>query len=522
MVSDGYVISDSMETEPLMETAVETAERLLEMTPSLGSIATGQIPLTCLKGWPVEQGVYAQIMQDIEGAPAEEIRQLQNLQDMYKAAVENRQALASTVDMVGVIDHKLQLLGKEIAKNQEKIQEVMCKKKITTMTPMLAAFMAWQPPPPPLDKDPTPPPPSEGSGSRSRSGSRVSPRGSRSPGGNGGTPPPHSPSPSGGGTPPPPPSSGGGTPPPPPPPGGAPPPPPPPPPGGHGAVLGAAAGMPRVKSPPKYDGTTPIRDWLDLMEDYHLYHAVPAHIKVAYSALSLTDEVAATWRERKQEMLSSMPSAAPGGTDDPTMWPIFKREMIRMFGPSDPTLQAIEDLGKLTQTGSAESFTREFNKIIARMPRGQMNEFHKVQVYKDKLNPALLKSMKLNRVEQDYKNLTDISDHAVKMDHQLHGGTRKDTKKRKEPDESHADDSAKGSPSTSGKKKRANFLKKKAKIQRDKKQAREAMLKTLKGLPPLSEEQKKKLMAEGKCFVCKESGHRAHSCPTLKGKKMEN
>lgn len=541
-----------METESLMETSVETSRALLAafetIPPSMGSIATGVVPYVGLKNWPVDSATYSEIMAEIDGAPVDEMRRLQVLQDMYKTVVENRQALATTVDKMEVVNKKLQALEKEIATSQAKIDKLRGKKH-PHLPPVLAAFMAWNPPLPTEPREPTPPPPlgineacnplfaavlqemvngndplgqgrgnnppdgtppgspgGGGGGGGPRNGGPNSPTGSNAPNGSRGGPlrggPPNGGPPGGDG-------GGGG-------------------PGGGGGGRGGGnlgAMLPKVKSPPKYNGETPIRDWLDLMEDYHQYHSVPTSMKVAYSALSLTDEVAATWRERKQEMIASLPTAAPGGADDPTTWPIFKREMIRMYGPADPTLQAIEDLEKLTQTGSAELFVREFNKIIARMPRGKMNEFHKIQVFKDKLNPALLRSMKLNRVEQDYKTLTDIADHAVKMDHQLHGGTKKDGKKRKEPTSS-PDEEKKGSTSgpSNKKRRRIQFLQKKSQQQKSRKLAREAILKTLQGLPPMSEEQKKKLIEEGKCFVCKEKGHRAHDCPTLaKGKsKKEN
>ena len=35
----------------------------------------------------------------------------------------------------------------------------------------------------------------------------------------------------------------------------------------------------------------------------------------------------------------------------------------------------------------------------------------------------------------------------------------------------------------------------------------------------LSENEKKKLMQEGKCFVCKQSGHKWYNCPTKKRKE---
>lgn len=596
--------SSDLEEGQLMETAVQLARITLSSieTPALGSIAVGEVPLTSLRGWPVDQPTYENIMDSIEGAPADEIRRLQTLQDMYKAAVENRQALAATVDMVGVINQKLQDLEKAISISQAKVDELKGKKK-RTLPPLLSAFMNWQPEPEtihayavmqdpdttlnlgqPRPTDPAQPSaaanlvqgtglgvgPSSGVGhSAATDAARLAAlralgqpvqaqmqqpvvqnmaqntvdgnagQSSQSPGPQGppqgppaGGPPGGGPGPQGGG--------GGGPagPPggPPGPPGGpqggggagpqgpqgppGPPGPPAPPPGPLAAPVlpagGGGGGLPRVKSPPKYTGDTPIRDWLDLMEDYHAYHVVPAHVQVPYSAISLGDDVASTWRERKHEMLASMPTAAPGGADDPNTWPVFRREMIRMYGPADPSLQALEDLAKLTQTGSAEMFVREFNKIIARMPRGQMNEFHKIQEFKDKLDPRLLRSMKLNRVEQNYTSLTDIAEHAVKMDHQLHGGTKKDSnvnsKKRKEPDQS-SGETRKASTSTPNKIRKAKAFQRKAK---DRRSSRDAVLKTMKGLPPLSEEQKKKLIADGKCFICKETGHRAYACPQIK------
>lgn len=532
-VDNQTIVPSNPSDGQLMETAVETTRATLAAIsltapPELGSIATGEVPLTSLKGWPVDNKVYADLIDSIDGSPSDELRKLQNLQDMYKVAVENRQALSSTVEMMMHTNQKLQDLEKAILVSQQKLEDFRGKRKTTTLSPILSAFLEWQPEPmevtvmqvmhgqnvgnpigfmaarppawPPLP--PYPPPVAPGV-----------------PGGLVGNafPPPGMPGGGQPGFPPPMPPAGVGLPfglRPPAPPG----PPGPPAPQGAGLVApqGGGPNLPRVKSPEKYTEDMPIRKWLDGMEDHHLYHSVPLHLRVAYSALHLSNEVASTWRERRAEMIASMPSAQPGGNDDPNRWEVFRREMTRIYGPSDPTLEAIEDLRKLTQTGSAEQLVRDFNHVIARMPRGQMNEFHKIQEFKNKLNPSLLRSMKTNRPEQDYRTLTDITEHAVKLDTHLHGGTTQDHKrKRKEPDNSFNGNKLNNMAASPGpsKQKKAKVFQQKAK---DRKVAREAVLKTLKSLPPMSEEQKKKLMAEGKCFVCKEAGHRAYACPSLK------
>jgi hypothetical protein len=288
--------------------------------------------------------------------------------------------------------------------------------------------------------------------------------------------------------------------------------------GGGGGPLGG--GFPRVKAPPKYNGYTPVRDWLNLMEDYHACLNIALHHQVPYSALHLTDEVAATWRERRNEM-QNMPTGHVGGADDPRTWPIFRREMTRMYGPADPTEQAKKDLKALTQTGSAEVYVREFNKIIARMPLGQMNTFHKIESFKEGLHPALWKSMNLNRGKVPYTSLIEICDHAVAMDELIHGGTKKDagSSKRKMDTTESSDERKKKSKTSkasgSGAHKKAEGKKS---LSQARSKKRDAALKAMQSLP-LSEAEKKKMVDEGRCFICKNKGHRAFACPTVKDKK---
>jgi hypothetical protein len=123
----------------------------------------------------------------------------------------------------------------------------------------------------------------------------------------------------------------------------------------------------------------------------------------------------------------------------------------------------------------------------------------------------------LNRGKRPYQTLTEISDHAVEMDELLHEGTSSkgaSNKRKMDID-----------PTPKVEKKRAFFKRAKAAAKAKamgKKAQGAATLKSIQG-SPLSDEEKQKLMDEGKCFLCKQKGHRANACPQSKNKsKKEN
>ena len=270
----------------------------------------------------------------------------------------------------------------------------------------------------------------------------------------------------------------------------------------------------KAKAPPEYDGKKEIRNWLAMMEAQFRFHRTPAHQQVDFAILHLSERVALNWRLRSNQLqqararyLAHPASAATAGPPpDPAVWQTFRDEMIKMYGPADPIEKARRDLDKLVQgRGSVEAYYKKFLELCAQIaedPQQTLSEGEMIHSFKKGLDSSILRDVMVNHGSHKFSTLTELAELAIAIEENVK--TLKAMDKDLLPKDM-------GQTSKSKPQKR--------------KKAQKSSENQLKGVPTLTAEERKTLSEEGKCFICKEKGHRFFECPKnpkAKGKNSDS
>lgn len=248
----------------------------------------------------------------------------------------------------------------------------------------------------------------------------------------------------------------------------------------------------KVKPPPDYDGKKEVRNWLAVMEDHFRYHNTPVNKKVEMAVLHLEDKVAMNWRLKARRMADALAQARVAGTHplppDPTVWEDFKAELTKMYGPADPVAKARRQLETLRQGyGPVEVFHKKFVELASLITRLPLSEGDLIDKFSKGLNPEILDKCIVSHGSNDWASFDELASLAIEIDEGFK------TAKSQHPGES-------------SRKRKAQEVK-----------TGKGKVAATTGLPPMSETEKKRLSVEGRCFICKEKGHRLFECPQRKG-----
>eukprot|EP00245_Coleochaete_scutata_P003147 TRINITY_DN1449_c0_g1_i1.p1 TRINITY_DN1449_c0_g1~~TRINITY_DN1449_c0_g1_i1.p1 ORF type:complete len:373 (+),score=93.56 TRINITY_DN1449_c0_g1_i1:562-1680(+) len=277
-----------------------------------------------------------------------------------------------------------------------------------------------------------------------------------------------------------------------------------------------AAGAPSITSArglaaQNYNGKTEVREWLAHMEDFFDVCRTPEEDKVKYARVHLAPKVVIQWKAKVLHLVD--------GQENPESWEVFKKTMTSLYGPANPSEKARRELAKLRHGRMrAETFQKLFVETAAQISENPLSENDLSGRFWDALDPELKVLMKASNQGRMPENLQSMYDLSVSLDQSLmelrkaqKAGETQGEKHYKKPkngsfqnhNQKHSGQKRKdGESSNSGK---FQFQHKKKKLSRSEQ--------ILKGTPPLSAEEKKKLQETGSCFLCKQTGHLARECP---------
>jgi hypothetical protein len=235
----------------------------------------------------------------------------------------------------------------------------------------------------------------------------------------------------------------------------------------------------KLPSPPAFAGDTrdSLQVWLFQVEDFfHLARLTDDDIRIRTAGALLRDKAAIWYRAVRSGELPEELSVRT--------WAEFVQGLHDNFRPMNAVKLARDRLATLTMSGSVREYISDFRNIVLDIPR--MAEDEKMDRFTRGLKPSL-------RREVDLKEPEKLED-AIRIAERLDASGREAGKGSYGTRFSDADDTP--APQSGGPRPMdMNAINREQKFK------------------PLTAEDRAELMAEGRCFYCREEGHTIKECP---------
>jgi Domain of unknown function (DUF4939) len=219
--------------------------------------------------------------------------------------------------------------------------------------------------------------------------------------------------------------------------------------------------------------------------------------KIAFVLLFMTTGAAATWKAQFIDDAYAKPIPA-NPNDRLGMYAQFRKDVMEAFSMFDSVGDALDELRSLRKKKmeSINKHIAKFKMLVAKLKIDTTNPLS-IKLFKEALPWAL--TLKLMKLEMPLKTISDWYKWAATLDHRFHKvnwaieRTRGNSRKERTPQQKYY---------FSRKKRDPNAM----------------------DVNRLTVEEQNKLMKEGRCFKCRNTGHRANKCPEdddkKKGKKV--
>ena len=236
---------------------------------------------------------------------------------------------------------------------------------------------------------------------------------------------------------------------------------------GEGAALGGRpqGSSPNISAVP-FEGSPRenIKNWIFTVENLFKARSLNKDLWQDY-AISWLRGLALVWYRDQ---------ATNGG--EPSTWEDFKKVIEKRFTPIDRKFNVRRQLDSLRQQGSVEVY---YSRILELLNTVTMNEDDKVHYFIKGLKPAV----KSELIYQAPSTLQDAAEIAIKYDRAHFNAPRRDFYRPQAP-----------RPANDGPQPmELGFVDKQR--------------------PPLTPDERRRLMREGKCFRCREGKHMSWECP---------
>ena len=269
------------------------------------------------------------------------------------------------------------------------------------------------------------------------------------------------------------------------------------------------------RKPPMFSGekNQDIREWLKTMETYCDGTGCSSEaIKLPLMASYLDGRARTYWASRQSDFVCPPPGTGSKGV--PVTVKLFQDTMIQGFGNIDPIQSAWDKLVKLRQGGSSvEEYARQFDALCADLGSEGPSENDKIIRFKGGLHPKMQTRCVAQNDGKRWTNYRDLVAYASAVWAQVGAtleasgpGTVVD-KPGKQPNhkrkhESGANGGSGGNAKGGASGARPGFVSKRTKRATKKIASRRV----------LSETDRQRLIKEGKCLNCEQTGHFAREC----------
>ena len=254
----------------------------------------------------------------------------------------------------------------------------------------------------------------------------------------------------------------------------------------------------KPKAPEPFTGRygVNVTSWLFRMHEYLRLAAIPEQQQVIWAASYLSDTASTWWRFQQLRTTQGMEAAI-------TTWSDFARLLTKYFQPLNAKRHARNRLAQLAQKKSVREYNHAYTMLMIELP--EMHEEDRLDRYIRGLKLAVRKELEV----KDPEKLEDAMEMAERIDEFLYSNRRPSNERPSQVDRPTGPTpmelgAMQTQARTFGGKARGH----------DGRRAGSLSGNAKGNSGNLTQAEKDLLMAEGRCFKCKQPGHRGFECPS--------